>query len=86
MSLKRHVRTRVTVVRAGDTTTLVSLEGWYGGVLLAPVDTRIVVAAVGMSRHCLPDTQLWVMARHTARAAEDLDLRGWEPCSLPRAA
>ncbi|MGP4091018.1 hypothetical protein [Streptomyces sp. KR55] len=44
MSLKRHVQTRATVIWAGDTTTLVSLEDWYGGNILAPVDTRIIEA------------------------------------------
>ncbi len=48
MSLKRHVRTRATVIRAGDTTTFVSLEDWYSGQILAPVDTQIIEAAAGL--------------------------------------
>lgn len=80
MGLKRHVRTRATVIRAGDTTTLVSIENWYGGQILAPVDTHVIGAAAGKPRRQLPDTQLLVMARLTAQSAEDLDLQQWEPC------
>lgn len=78
MRLKRHVQTRATVVRAGDTTTLVALDDWYGGQILAPADTSIVEAAVGRPRRQLADTQLWVMARLTAQCAEELDLRQWQ--------
>lgn len=80
MSLKRHVQTRATVIRAGDTTTFVSLEDWYGGQILAPVDTQIIEAAAGKPRHQLPRTQLSVMAQLTAHSAEELDLQSWEPC------
>ncbi|MDT0470243.1 hypothetical protein, partial [Streptomyces gibsoniae] len=62
MSLKDHVQTRATVVRAGETVTLVSIEDWYGGQILAPVDTAIIVAAAGKPRQHLPETKLWVMA------------------------
>ncbi len=48
MGRKGHVRTRATVVRAGENTTLVSLADWYGGQILAPVETRIIEAAVGL--------------------------------------
>lgn len=81
MSLVHHVRTRATVIRAGDATTLVSLDDWYSGQILAPVDTLIIEAAVGKPREQLPDTQLWVMALLAARFAEELDLRQWKPCS-----
>ncbi|MGW5465108.1 hypothetical protein [Streptomyces sp. NPDC003996] len=80
MSLKGHVQTRATVVRAGETVTLVSIEDWYRGQILAPVDTAIVEAAAGKLRQHLPDTQLWVMARLTAQSAEDLDLQQWKTC------
>jgi hypothetical protein len=78
VSLKRHVQTRATVVRAGDTTTLVALDNWYGGQILAPVDTSIIEAAAGRPRQELAETQLWVMARLTAQSAEELDLRQWQ--------
>lgn len=80
MSIKRHIQTWATVIRAGDTTTLVSLVDWYGGHILAPVDTRIIETATGKPREQLPDTRLSVMARLTARSAEQLDLQQWEPC------
>lgn len=79
MSLKRHVQTRATVIGAGDTTTLVSLEDWYGGQILAPVDTWIIQAATWKPRQQLPHTQMSVMARLTAQSAEELDLQRWEP-------
>ncbi|MDT0465724.1 hypothetical protein, partial [Streptomyces gibsoniae] len=60
--------------------TLVSIEDWYGGQILAPVDTAIIVAAAGKPRQHLPETKLWVMARLTAQSAEDLDLRQWNTC------
>lgn len=80
MNTTRHFRTRATVIRAGNTTTLVSLAGWYSGQILAPVDTWVIEAAAGVQRQALPGTRLWVMARITARSAEGLDLRQWEPC------
>ncbi|MEU8976238.1 hypothetical protein AB0D11_44970 [Streptomyces monashensis] len=46
MRTERHFRTRATVVRAGDTTTLVSVEGWFGGLILAPVQTGVIEATV----------------------------------------
>ncbi len=45
MGLKGHVQTRATVVRAGGTTTLLSIENWYGGQILTPVDTSIIEVA-----------------------------------------
>jgi hypothetical protein len=48
------VRTCATVVRAGETTTLVSLADWYGGQILAPVDTGIIETAVGRPHRQLP--------------------------------
>ena len=86
MSLKRHIQTRATIIRAGDTTTLVSIEDWYGGQILAPVDTAVLEDATGKRRAELPDTQLWVMARLTASHAEELDLQQWEPCHGARRA
>ncbi|UQA95688.1 hypothetical protein [Streptomyces halobius] len=77
--MKRHVPTRATVVRAGRSTTLVSLESWFGGQILAQARTAAIVDAVGIPRDLLPDTHLWVMARLDAQAAEELHLRGWEP-------
>ncbi|WP_329167180.1 hypothetical protein OHB49_43885 (plasmid) [Streptomyces sp. NBC_01717] len=66
--------------RAGDTTALVSLEGWYSGQIPAPVDTWIIEGATGNQRQELPGTQLWVMALLTAQSAEKMDLQQWEPC------
>lgn len=80
MSIKRHIRTRATVIRAGRNETMVALDDWYGGQILAPVDTQIIEAATGKPREQLPDTQLSVMARLTAQSAEQLDLQQWEPC------
>ncbi len=68
------------MVRAGDTVTLVSVEGWYRSQILAPVDTAITEAAAGKLRQHLIETQLWVMARLAAQSAEDLDLRQWNIC------
>ncbi|MFI5689675.1 hypothetical protein [Streptomyces sp. NPDC051636] len=81
----RHVPTRATVVRAGKFTTLVSLDHWYDGQILAKADTGTIVEAVGIPRHRLPDTRLWVMARLAARTADELDLRGWEAYEPTRA-
>jgi hypothetical protein len=50
MSLNPHSRTRATVVRAGYRTTLVSLSDWYGGQILAPVDTWILMVATSRIR------------------------------------
>lgn len=80
MSLMRHVPTRATVIRAGSDTTLVSLEGWYSGQILASADTRVIEAATGKRREELPGAQLWVRALLTAQVAEELDLQNWEPC------
>lgn len=79
----RHRKTRATVVRAGRTTTMVSLADWFGGQLLAPADTSTIQALIGRPREELPDVELWVMARLDAQAAEFLALRGWTPCEEP---
>lgn len=81
MSQGGHVHTRAAVIRAGDTTTLLSVEGWFGGQILAPADTGIIETATGKPRQDLPGTQLSVMARLAARSAEELDLRQWKPLS-----
>ena len=80
MSLNWHIQTRATVIRAGDTTTLVSLDDWYGGKILAPVNTLLLQEVTGMPREKLAGTPLWVKARLTASCAEDLDLIQWQPC------
>ena len=75
MSLNPPSRTRATVVRAGHRTTPVSLSDWYGGQILAPVDTWTLMVATGRSRSDLRRSQLWVMARVGARSAEFLELQ-----------
>lgn len=83
MSQVGHVQTRATVVRAGETTTLVSIEGWCGGQILAPVATWIIEDVTGNPRRQLRGTRLLVMARLMAQSAEELDLRQWQPCVRP---
>lgn len=77
MSLKVHTMTRATVVRAGYYTTLVSLADWYGGQILAAVDTSVVQKITRQARQDLPGVELWVWARVDARSAEDLALKDW---------
>lgn len=74
-----HTTTRATVVRAGDTTTLVALPAWFRGQVLVPVATWIITAATGKRREDLPDTELWVRARLDARTEFALALQEWEP-------
>lgn len=75
-----HSRTRAIVIRAGNHTTLLSLPAWFGGQLLAQVDTHTIHAATGLHRHDLPDVQLSVLARLDASTAEGLELKDWVHC------
>lgn len=72
-----HTSTLATVVRAGDTTTLVSLSDWYRGLILAPVETWVITAATGRALRDLPGTQLLVQARLGAVLADGLALKDW---------
>ncbi|MDQ0847747.1 hypothetical protein [Streptomyces sp. V1I6] len=84
MSLKAHTRTRATVIRAGYYTTLVSLADWYGGQILAAVDTSVVQKITRKACQDLPGVELWVWARVDARFAEDLALKDWtQPTANP---
>ncbi|GGU62313.1 hypothetical protein [Streptomyces lavendofoliae] len=85
MSRTRRFETRAIVIRAGHITTLLSIPDWYGGQILATVDTWIIESATGIPCHRLPDTQMWVMADLTARTSEDLRLGGWRLCRSPDA-
>ncbi|MCM2393905.1 hypothetical protein [Streptomyces albipurpureus] len=72
-----HVRTRATVVRAGDRTTLVSLAAWYGGQVLVPVETWVITVATDKRLRDLPGTELSVRARLSARTEAGLALEDW---------
>ncbi|MER7814576.1 hypothetical protein [Streptomyces sp. NPDC096153] len=76
----RHHWTVATVHKAGRRTSLVRLDEWYGGQILASVPTRALRAALGQERRDLPGTAFWVMAQLGATTADELDLREWVPC------
>jgi hypothetical protein len=80
MRSKPHAWTLATVIRAGDDTTLVTLDGWYRGQILAPVATQLLQTLTGSPRQHLPGTRLWVKARLTALQPEELALEQWKPC------
>ncbi len=63
-------RTLACVVRAGETTTLIAIPAWYGGVVLVPVRTAVLTRVTGRAREQLPGTQLVVTA-HLDAATED---------------
>lgn len=69
--------TTATVVRAGEWTTLVSLERWHHGHVLVPVETRVITAVTGRSRHDLPGTRLQVTACLDSLLDGGLALQGW---------
>ncbi|MBT2509733.1 hypothetical protein J7I98_28455 [Streptomyces sp. ISL-98] len=75
--MAQHSLTVATVIRAGDTTALVSLPEWCGGVILVHVPTRMLTAETCLSRRDLPGVRLYVRARLTAATERDLDLQQW---------
>lgn len=77
MQVLQHTDTIATVVRAGDTTTFLSLAGWYGGLILAPAETWIITAATGLALQELPGTLLLVRARLDAVHEGVLALQDW---------
>ncbi|MGX1886978.1 hypothetical protein [Streptomyces sp. NPDC055287] len=77
MQALQHTNTLATVVRAGDTTTLLSLADRYGGLILAPAATRVITAATGLPIRELPGTLLLVEARLDAVYEGGLALQDW---------
>lgn len=81
--MTRPFRTRARIVRAGHYTTLVALPDWYGGQILAPVDTLTLLEATGWNLEDLPGEQLWVTAQLTAATSGGLGLRDWSTYEKP---
>lgn len=77
MQVLQHTDTLATVVRAGDTTTLLSLADWYSGLILAPAKTWIITEATGLALQDLPGTLLLVRARLDAVHEGVLALQDW---------
>ncbi|GGW68746.1 hypothetical protein [Streptomyces xantholiticus] len=82
-----HIRTCAVIHKAGRYTTLVSLSGWCGGVVLCPVATRTIHDVLGdLPRADWPGVELTVHVRVDATTAEDLDCVGWDIVRLTTAA
>lgn len=72
-----HTTTRATLVRVGTQTAHVVLPLWYGGQILAPVETWAVMMDTGLTRAQLLGAALCVSARLDARTERGLELRNW---------
>lgn len=81
--MTRPFRTRAHIIRAGHYTTLVALPDWYGGQILAPVETFTLLEATGWNLEDLPGEQLWVTAQLTAATSGGLGLRDWSTYEKP---
>ncbi|MFE7951480.1 hypothetical protein [Streptomyces sp. NPDC057426] len=54
-----------------------SLADWYGGLILAPARTRLIIAATGLALRELPGTLLLVRAKLDAAHEGGLALQDW---------
>ncbi|MFF3256437.1 hypothetical protein ACFYWP_36895 [Actinacidiphila glaucinigra] len=81
-----YQRTRVRVLRAGDSTSRIVIPAWMRGQITVSVDTADLVAVTGLSRRDLVDVELNATVDLSAPVDTAVNPHAWQLPSVARRA